>query len=80
MQSCLFSGFEFFFLIFPELKEGLTRMSMDLKNNLLGSLRTAWQSFTRTSLPAVEAGATGDVEQESEAETSIEKQPGWFKA
>uniref|UniRef100_A0A8C6VIZ7 DDHD domain containing 2 n=1 Tax=Naja naja TaxID=35670 RepID=A0A8C6VIZ7_NAJNA len=58
-----------------ELKEGLTRMSMDLKNNLLGSLRTAWQSFTRTSLPAVEAGATGDVEQESEAETSMEKQP-----
>lgn len=54
-------------------------MSMDLKNNLLGSLRTAWQSFTRTSLPAVEAGATGDVEQESEAETSMEKQPGWFK-
>ncbi|XP_026527117.1 phospholipase DDHD2 [Notechis scutatus] len=58
-----------------ELKEGLTRMSMDLKNNLLGSLRTAWQSFTRTSLPAVEAGATGDVEQESEAEPSMEKQP-----
>ncbi|KAL7981436.1 hypothetical protein Chor_002332 [Crotalus horridus] len=58
-----------------ELKEGLTRMSMDLKNNLLGSLRTAWQSFTRTSLPAMEAGATGDVEQESEAETSMEKQP-----
>ncbi|KFP15476.1 Phospholipase DDHD2, partial [Egretta garzetta] len=30
-----------------ELKEGLTRMSVDLKNNLLGSLRVAWQSFTR---------------------------------
>ncbi|KFZ67619.1 Phospholipase DDHD2, partial [Podiceps cristatus] len=29
-----------------ELKEGLTRMSVDLKNNLLGSLRVAWQSFT----------------------------------
>ncbi|XP_026573019.1 phospholipase DDHD2 [Pseudonaja textilis] len=58
-----------------ELKEGLTRMSMDLKNNLLGSLRTAWQSFTRTSFPAVEAGATGDVEQESEAEPSMEKPP-----
>ncbi|KAM6431640.1 triacylglycerol hydrolase DDHD2 isoform 1-T2 [Liasis olivaceus] len=57
-----------------ELKEGLTRMSMDLKNNLLGSLRTAWQSFTRTSLPAVEAGATGDEEQELEAEASMEKQ------
>ncbi|XP_077776055.1 triacylglycerol hydrolase DDHD2 isoform X3 [Podarcis muralis] len=57
-----------------ELKEGLTRMSMDLKNNLLGSLRTAWQSFTRTSLPAVEAGATGDTEQVLEAEASSEKQ------
>nr|XP_034995456.1 phospholipase DDHD2 isoform X1 [Zootoca vivipara] len=57
-----------------ELKEGLTRMSMDLKNNLLGSLRTAWQSFTRTPLPAVEAGATGDTEQVLEAEASSEKQ------
>ncbi|XP_042328742.1 phospholipase DDHD2 isoform X1 [Sceloporus undulatus] len=57
-----------------ELKEGLTRMSMDLKNNLLGSLRTAWQSFTRTSLPAVEAGATGDAEPELEAETNSVKQ------
>ncbi|KFV68236.1 Phospholipase DDHD2, partial [Dryobates pubescens] len=37
-----------------ELKEGLTRMSLDLKNNLLGSLRVAWQSFTRSSLPALE--------------------------
>uniref|UniRef100_A0A7M4DZ25 DDHD domain containing 2 n=1 Tax=Crocodylus porosus TaxID=8502 RepID=A0A7M4DZ25_CROPO len=41
-----------------ELKEGLTRMSMDLKNNLLGSLRVAWQSFTRAPLPAVEAAST----------------------
>lgn len=57
-----------------ELKEGLTRMSTDIKNNLLGSLRIAWQSFTRVSLPAVEAGATGDAEQESETETSSEKQ------
>ncbi|XP_015280565.1 PREDICTED: phospholipase DDHD2 [Gekko japonicus] len=57
-----------------ELKEGLTRMSTDIKNNLLGSLRVAWQSFTRVSLPAVEAGATGDAEQESETETSSEKQ------
>uniref|UniRef100_A0A7M4DZ66 DDHD domain containing 2 n=1 Tax=Crocodylus porosus TaxID=8502 RepID=A0A7M4DZ66_CROPO len=47
-----------------ELKEGLTRMSMDLKNNLLGSLRVAWQSFTRAPLPAVEAAST-----ESEAES-----------
>ncbi|XP_060106552.1 phospholipase DDHD2 [Heteronotia binoei] len=58
-----------------ELKEGLTRMSTDIKNNLLGSLRIAWQSFTRVSLPAVEAGATGDTEQESETEASSEKQP-----
>ena len=34
-------------------------MSMDLKNNVLGSLRTAWQSFARlpvAALPPVEAG------------------------
>uniref|UniRef100_A0A674N1E8 DDHD domain containing 2 n=1 Tax=Takifugu rubripes TaxID=31033 RepID=A0A674N1E8_TAKRU len=30
-----------------ELKDSLTRMSMDLKNNVWGSLRTAWQSFAR---------------------------------
>lgn len=36
-------------------------MSMDLKNNVLGSLRTAWQSFSRlpvAALPPVEAGET----------------------
>ncbi|NXT26438.1 DDHD2 Phospholipase, partial [Syrrhaptes paradoxus] len=55
-----------------ELKEGLTRMSVDLKNNLLGSLRVAWQSFTRAPLPAVEAGST---DAEAEAEASTEKQP-----
>uniref|UniRef100_A0A8C0UFX2 DDHD domain containing 2 n=1 Tax=Cyanistes caeruleus TaxID=156563 RepID=A0A8C0UFX2_CYACU len=55
-----------------ELKEGLTRMSVDLKNNLLGSLRVAWQSFTRAPLPALEAGST---EAEAEAEASTEKQP-----
>ena len=36
-------------------------MSMDLKNNVLGSLRTAWQSFTRlpaAALPQVEEGET----------------------
>ncbi|XP_025920236.1 phospholipase DDHD2 [Apteryx rowi] len=54
-----------------ELKEGLTRMSVDLKNNLLGSLRVAWQSFTRAPLPAVEAAAA---DTEAEAETSVEKQ------
>lgn len=43
-------------LCFIELKDSLTRMSMDLKNNVLGSLRTAWQSFARlpvTALPPV---------------------------
>ncbi|XP_065712803.1 triacylglycerol hydrolase DDHD2 [Patagioenas fasciata] len=55
-----------------ELKEGLTRMSVDLKNNLLGSLRVAWQSFTRAPLPAVEAPAA-DAEAESDA--GAEKQP-----
>ncbi|XP_068277457.1 phospholipase DDHD2 isoform X2 [Nyctibius grandis] len=55
-----------------ELKEGLTRMSVDLKNNLLGSLRVAWQSFTRAPLLAVEAaGADAEVE----AEAGAEKQP-----
>ncbi|NXJ89010.1 DDHD2 Phospholipase, partial [Corythaixoides concolor] len=55
-----------------ELKEGLTRMSVDLKNNLLGSLRVAWQSFTRAPLPALEAAST---EAEAEAEAGAEKQP-----
>ncbi|NWY18149.1 DDHD2 Phospholipase, partial [Aphelocoma coerulescens] len=55
-----------------ELKEGLTRMSVDLKNNLLGSLRVAWQSFTRAPVPALEAGST---EAEAEAEAGTEKQP-----
>lgn len=34
---------------------------MDLKNNVLGSLRTAWQSFTRlpvAALPPVEEAET----------------------
>lgn len=41
-----------------ELKDSLTRMGMDIKNNVLGSLRTAWQSFARlpvAALPPVEA-------------------------
>ncbi|KAJ6658704.1 hypothetical protein lerEdw1_019864 [Lerista edwardsae] len=53
-----------------ELRDGLTRMSTDLKNNLLGSLRIAWQSITRTSIPAVEAGSS---EHDMEAEASSEK-------
>ena len=52
-------------------------MSVDLKNNLLGSLRVAWQSFTRAPLPAVEAAST---DAEAEAETGVEKQPGWWYA
>lgn len=35
-------------------------MSMDLKNNVWGSLRTAWQSFARlpvAALPPVDEGA-----------------------
>ncbi|NWZ70448.1 DDHD2 Phospholipase, partial [Acrocephalus arundinaceus] len=55
-----------------ELKEGLTRMSVDLKNNLLGSLRVAWQSFTRSPVPALEAAST---EAEAEAEAGTEKHP-----
>uniref|UniRef100_A0A8D2MQI9 DDHD domain-containing protein n=1 Tax=Zonotrichia albicollis TaxID=44394 RepID=A0A8D2MQI9_ZONAL len=55
-----------------ELKEGLTRMSVDLKNNLLGSLRVAWQSFTRSPVLALEAGSS---EAEAEAEAGAEKQP-----
>uniref|UniRef100_A0A8V5H524 Uncharacterized protein n=1 Tax=Melopsittacus undulatus TaxID=13146 RepID=A0A8V5H524_MELUD len=57
-----------------ELKEGLTRMSVDLKNNLLGSLRVAWQSFTRAPLPALEAPAA-EGEAEAEANTKAEEPP-----
>lgn len=54
-----------------ELREGLTRMSMDFKNNLLGSLRLAWKSFTRTpdpALPVAEAAEETEVESESSSE------------
>ncbi|KAK0142060.1 Phospholipase DDHD2 [Merluccius polli] len=50
-----------------ELKESLTRMSADLKNNVLGSLRTAWQSFSRptvAALPAPEDGGEATMEKE----------------
>lgn len=53
-----------------ELREGLTRMSMDLKNNLLGSLRTAWKSLTRAPYPALPETAG---ETEAEPEPSSEK-------
>ncbi|XP_061624098.1 phospholipase DDHD2 isoform X2 [Phyllopteryx taeniolatus] len=43
-----------------ELKDSFTRMSIDLKNNVLGSLRTAWQSLSRpvAALPPVDEGKT----------------------
>uniref|UniRef100_A0A452TVQ0 DDHD domain containing 2 n=1 Tax=Ursus maritimus TaxID=29073 RepID=A0A452TVQ0_URSMA len=55
-----------------ELREGLTRMSMDLKNNLLGSLRMAWKSFTRAPYPALQASESTE-ETEAESESSSEK-------
>ncbi|KAM5264182.1 triacylglycerol hydrolase DDHD2 isoform 2-T2 [Ctenodactylus gundi] len=55
-----------------ELREGLTRMSMDLKNNLLGSLRMAWKSFTRAPYPALQASEAAE-EAEAEPESSSEK-------
>uniref|UniRef100_A0A8C5HI41 DDHD domain-containing protein n=1 Tax=Gouania willdenowi TaxID=441366 RepID=A0A8C5HI41_GOUWI len=42
-----------------ELKDSFTRMSIDLKNNVLGSLRTAWQSIAKlpvAALPSLEEG------------------------
>lgn len=55
-----------------ELREGLTRMSMDLRNNLLGSLRMAWKSFTRTPEPALQTSETTE-EAEAEPVSSPEK-------
>uniref|UniRef100_A0A2K5ILZ4 DDHD domain-containing protein n=2 Tax=Colobus angolensis palliatus TaxID=336983 RepID=A0A2K5ILZ4_COLAP len=55
-----------------ELREGLTRMSMDLKNNLLGSLRMAWKSFTRAPYPALQVSETAE-ETEAEPESTSEK-------
>ncbi|XP_008769590.1 phospholipase DDHD2 isoform X2 [Rattus norvegicus] len=55
-----------------ELREGLTRMSMDLKNNLLGSLRMAWKSFTRAPYPALQASEMAE-DTEAESEPSSEK-------
>uniref|UniRef100_A0A8C9SEK6 DDHD domain containing 2 n=1 Tax=Scleropages formosus TaxID=113540 RepID=A0A8C9SEK6_SCLFO len=45
-----------------ELKESLTRMSADLKNNVLGSLRTAWQSFSRLPIAALPPVAEGEAD------------------
>lgn len=50
-------------------------MSMDLKNNLLGSLRMAWKSFTRAPYPALQASETAE-ETEAEPESSSEKSSG----
>uniref|UniRef100_A0A3B4UKV8 DDHD domain containing 2 n=1 Tax=Seriola dumerili TaxID=41447 RepID=A0A3B4UKV8_SERDU len=66
-----------------ELKDSLTRMSMDLKNNVLGSLRTAWQSFSRlpvAALPPVDEGETTiernlQETQESSVSTEEREQP-----
>nr|XP_046206914.1 phospholipase DDHD2-like isoform X7 [Oncorhynchus gorbuscha] len=55
-----------------ELKESLTRMSTDLKNNVLGSFRTAWQSLVRmpvAALPPVEDGETTAERSLQETET-----------
>ncbi|XP_056889937.1 phospholipase DDHD2 isoform X5 [Takifugu flavidus] len=66
-----------------ELKDSLTRMGMDLKNNVWGSLRTAWQSFARpvAALPPVvekETAAKRDTEEpqevcEAESPVAIEQ-------
>lgn len=46
---------KFVCLCVSELKEGLTRVGSDL----LGSLRTVWQSFSQLPVPALaEGGAT----------------------
>uniref|UniRef100_A0A3Q3JKS4 DDHD domain-containing protein n=1 Tax=Monopterus albus TaxID=43700 RepID=A0A3Q3JKS4_MONAL len=55
-----------------ELKDSFTRMSMDLKNNVLGSIRTAWQSFAR--LPAVALPPV--IEGETTTETDLEETRG----
>lgn len=50
-------------------------MSMDLKNNLLGSLRMAWKSFTRTPEPALQTSESTE-ETEAEPVSSLEKPNG----
>ena len=71
----LFVNHVMLFMYVSELREGLTRMSMDLKNNLLGSLRMAWKSFTRAPYPALQASETTE-EAEAESESSSEKLSG----
>lgn len=48
---------------------------MDLRNNLLGSLRMAWKSFTRTPEPALQTSETTE-EAEAEPVSSPEKPSG----
>uniref|UniRef100_A0AAX7VVK1 DDHD domain-containing protein n=1 Tax=Astatotilapia calliptera TaxID=8154 RepID=A0AAX7VVK1_ASTCA len=56
-----------------ELKDSLTRMSMDLKNNVLGSLRTAWQSFARLPVAALPPGEGGETTTEKTLEETVSK-------
>ncbi|XP_015196257.2 phospholipase DDHD2 isoform X2 [Lepisosteus oculatus] len=69
-----------------ELKESLTRMSTDLKNNVLGSLRTAWQSFSRFPTPALPPLADGEtapgppaVETDAERDSRKKCKPDFWK-
>ncbi|KAM9392472.1 triacylglycerol hydrolase DDHD2 isoform 2-T2 [Pholidichthys leucotaenia] len=63
-----------------ELKDSLTRMGLDLKNNVLGSLRTAWQSFARlpaAALPPVEDEETpveGNLETQADTASAKKKE------
>ncbi|XP_057687402.1 phospholipase DDHD2 isoform X1 [Corythoichthys intestinalis] len=55
-----------------ELKDSFTRMSIDFKNNVLGSLRTAWQSFSKLPVAALPPVAEGEsTTEESLQETQV---------
>ncbi|XP_019722477.1 phospholipase DDHD2 isoform X3 [Hippocampus comes] len=55
-----------------ELKDSFTRMSIDLKNNVLGSLRTAWQSLSRLPVAALPPVDEGD----SVTQGNLQETPG----
>ncbi|XP_077417271.1 triacylglycerol hydrolase DDHD2 isoform X2 [Vanacampus margaritifer] len=60
-----------------ELKDSLARMSIDLKNNVLGSLRTAWQSFSRrpvAALPPLDEGEKETTTEGNLQETKSERE------
>ncbi|KAJ8285949.1 hypothetical protein GJAV_G00032820 [Gymnothorax javanicus] len=61
-----------------ELKDSLTRMSTDLKNNVLCSLRTAWQSFSRLPIaalpPVVEAECAATTESPPESTEGVKEE------